>query len=378
MNSISKISDFLKNAHIWFFCAFLITNTLSVRRVLFFHPIENQFNEYTGAYIYLSDIFLILAIGTWMFKLYNKNYILSINNYAKRCLFTFFVKCREIIYGLFKGFFIDSEFRLDSNYSTWNNTKEASRKNISSQYKCSTWNNLENIPKQNVPRGTILLLKNIYQQVIHRYELVFPLVLAIFSIISILWATKADIALFRSLKLLEFVLMYFFIIYAFLPLQKLFHPDTNVQSQYKCSTWNILNYLFLIIIISGFIQALVGITQFFLQHSIGFLWLKESIISPDMPGVAKIIFNGQSYIRAYGLFPHPNILGGFLAMSILSTIAYFQLFHVEQFESWRNKKCSTWNNLENVPKRSVSRETIIYQNKNIFKNEKVNGAFLFF
>ena len=52
----------------------------------------------------------------------------------------------------------------------------------------------------------------------------------------------------------------------------------------------------------------------------GLLWLKESIISPNIPGVAKLIFNGHVYIRSYGLFPHPNILGGFLVFSIISTL----------------------------------------------------------
>jgi len=91
------------------------------------------------------------------------------------------------------------------------------------------------------------------------------------------------------------------------------------------------------IILSGFIQSLVGICQFAIQHSIGLLWLKESIISPKLPGVAKIIFNGEPFIRSYGLFPHPNILGGFLVLSIILTITYIKMFHVEHFERVRDK-----------------------------------------
>jgi hypothetical protein len=48
--------------------------------------------------------------------------------------------------------------------------------------------------------------------------------------------------------------------------------------------------------------------------------------------VAKVIFNGNAYIRVYALFPHPNIFGGFLVFSIIASILYFKMFHVEHFK----------------------------------------------
>jgi len=81
------------------------------------------------------------------------------------------------------------------------------------------------------------------------------------------------------------------------------------------------------------------IIQFLLQHSIGLFWLRESLISPDIAGVAKVIFNGEAFVRAYGLFPHPNILGGFLLFSILISLLYYRMFHACHVA----KKCSTWN-----------------------------------
>jgi len=110
--------------------------------------------------------------------------------------------------------------------------------------------------------------------------------------------------------------------------------------------------VFLIIIVTGVIQATIGIVQFLIQKSIGLFWLKESIISSSITGVAKIILNGDAYIRAYGLFPHPNILGGFLIFSILISFLYLKLFHVEHFEGrecvpqLKKIKCSTWNILK--------------------------------
>ena len=93
----------------------------------------------------------------------------------------------------------------------------------------------------------------------------------------------------------------------------------------------LLKRVFQIIITIYIVQSVIGITQFLIQRSIGLIWLKESIISQDIPGVAKIIFNGHAYIRAYGLFPHPNVFGGFLVFSIIISLLYFKLFHVEQF-----------------------------------------------
>jgi hypothetical protein len=115
-----------------------------------------------------------------------------------------------------------------------------------------------------------------------------------------------------------------------------------------------------IIIATSIIQSIVGIIQFFIQHSMGLLWLKESIISPNIPGVAKLIFNGHTYIRSYGLFPHSNILGGFLVLSIISSLLYFKMFYTYQGIA----KCSTWNIFKekvviNVPRGTLVLFTII-------------------
>jgi len=75
------------------------------------------------------------------------------------------------------------------------------------------------------------------------------------------------------------------------------------------------------IVLLGSIESIIGISQFIFQHSLELSWLRESVIATDIPGVAKIIFNGKKYIRAYGTFPHPNVFAGFLSLSgILSFI----------------------------------------------------------
>lgn len=237
MELVKKIWNFfLTRSHVWFFYGFFITFTLSIRKVLFFHPILENFNEYAGIYLYLSDIFLFFTILPWLIS--------------------------------------------------------------------------------------ILRNKSIYLSSLKPYKEISFLALALvtWSLISISWSTDKNLALFRFIKLAEFGLLFVYVIY-------------NVPRG------TILKRIFQIIIFLGLFQAIIGIGQFVLQHSIGIFWLKESLISPDIPGVAKIILDGHKLIRAYGLFPHPNILGGFLLISVILTWQYRKLFHGEQF---RNQATKTW------------------------------------
>jgi len=254
MNLSNKLwTSFKLNPDIWFFYGFLITLTLSIRKVLFFYPIQGQFNEYTGIYLYLSDIFLLLVlISVGVSILYNK----------------ILLKSRYII-------------------------------------------------------GFIAYLK---QKVV-----IIPLLLIIFSFISAFWSANWEMAIFRSIKLLEFYLLYLWVIF------RMFHVE-HFCYRIGTSSRNILRNMILVVVGTGFIQSIVGIWQFIAQKSVGLIWLKESIISPDIPGVAKIVLDGGKYIRSYGLFPHPNILGGFLVLSIILTILYFKMFHVEHFtrQVWHN------------------------------------------
>ena len=286
--------SFRKKPDFWFFCAFLATSTLSIRKVLFYYPVKGVFNEYMGVYIYLSDIFLFLTLFTWFLILCNKNSILSI---------------------------LTAFSTLKINCSTWNNYNKILNKR--------TFNNL------------FSCLKNLYQQFNHNFLLFFPLFLVIFSFISILWSESHQIALFRSLKILEFVLLFIYI-------SKMFH----VEHLYR------LRIIFKIIIGIGILQSIIGIIQILSQQSLGLIWLKESIISTQLTGVAKIIINGSTCLRAYGLFPHPNILGGFLVFSIIISILYFKLFRVEQFS--KLKKAPEKMLFINVFNINVPRGTFIF------------------
>lgn len=83
-----------------------------------------------------------------------------------------------------------------------------------------------------------------------------------------------------------------------------------------------LKFMALTLIAMGIFQTLLGTYQVLTGHSLGFTLFGEQVISTDLPGIAKVdLPNGQKIVRSYGTFSHPNILGGFLVLSILSLLA---------------------------------------------------------
>jgi len=65
------------------------------------------------------------------------------------------------------------------------------------------------------------------------------------------------------------------------------------------------------------LQGLIGTLQFLKQHSLGVHFLGEPVLSPVRLGACVIESGGQRWLRAYGLTPHPDVLGGYLGMGVL-------------------------------------------------------------
>lgn len=286
MNLLKSILNNIKTQpDIWFFFGFLLTFSLTVRKVLFYFPIKGTFNEYTGIYVYLSDIFLISSIICWFILLYYKIIVLSS-----------FVNLYHLSFKTFRE------------------------------------------------KVSFLLSNSLVS---------FPLIMVLYSFFSIFWSVNYSIALFRSVKLLEMYMLYLFVIFRLIPYirdsfsiasskkQKMFHVEhfesNSDQQDILSLKWKIFAGLILFI---GIAQSLIAIIQFIIQQSIGLSTLRESALSTTIPGVAKIISNNHVFIRGYGLFPHPNILAGFLLCSIILTLILLlyrikpvfnkKLFHVEQ------------------------------------------------
>ncbi|HMQ01973.1 MAG TPA: O-antigen ligase family protein [Candidatus Doudnabacteria bacterium] len=69
----------------------------------------------------------------------------------------------------------------------------------------------------------------------------------------------------------------------------------------------------------GTLNASIALLQFSAQSSLGLTIFGESILAVDLFNVAKTVAHETTFIRAYGLMPHPNILAGLLLIiSILN------------------------------------------------------------
>jgi O-antigen ligase len=89
------------------------------------------------------------------------------------------------------------------------------------------------------------------------------------------------------------------------------------------------------------VQAVWAIAQFTANHDFGAQLIGESVLRPDLHGVAKIVYYGQQHIRAYGTFPHPNLFAAYLAAAI---------FAVGTVIFWPSKRsrATLWNVLAGV------------------------------
>jgi len=75
------------------------------------------------------------------------------------------------------------------------------------------------------------------------------------------------------------------------------------------------------ILTMGF-QAILAILQVILQSSIGLQFLGEPFLSEQVPHIARFSLGGMKIIRGYGTFSHPNVLGGFLVVSLLASLLF--------------------------------------------------------
>lgn len=70
-------------------------------------------------------------------------------------------------------------------------------------------------------------------------------------------------------------------------------------------------------------QALLAVFQYLLQGAAGLNILGEAGITTQTPGAAKIDLESQKVLRAWGTFPHSNVLGGALFFTLILGFAGF-------------------------------------------------------
>lgn len=75
----------------------------------------------------------------------------------------------------------------------------------------------------------------------------------------------------------------------------------------------ILNILSIILVVQG----LFGLVQFLIQRSMNLPFTCELSLDPNVRGISVIEAADRRWLRAYGLTPHPNFLGGYLGICLL-------------------------------------------------------------
>jgi hypothetical protein len=193
-----------------------------------------------------------------------------------------------------------SDVFLVASFAVWIFTLKHNKRILSTIKECSTWN------KKSIDWKMVIILLS-------------PLGLILWSIFSLFYAINQFIGVFFIIKLIEWYVLYLFIIFHIVSRETILYTKTVLIIKTVCRVF----------IFVGVIESVLGIVQFLQQKSIGLTFISESVVHSSMPGIAKIIAYNTPYIRAYGTFPHPNILGGFLMTSILLSYFYYKVFHVE-------------------------------------------------
>jgi len=80
---------------------------------------------------------------------------------------------------------------------------------------------------------------------------------------------------------------------------------------------NLYKYVLWISIASVLVQGVLGAMQFLGGSSLGLSMLGESQVVSGMQGSSFVTLNNEVFLRAYGTFPHPNVLGGYFVMNVL-------------------------------------------------------------
>ena len=334
-NILAKIIS--SDLHLYFFYGFILSIPFQIRKGFLteYSYFAGGFSEYATFFVYLSDILLILAVFLWIVKT---------------------IVCRD-------GNLSHSHYRSPHSYCTKRVINHISTvfnsicKNIKisrdvfliflSQKKSSPYKKeLEGFPRK------IWLFAN------QNKSLSFLFAFCLWLVVDLLLISGDyfSISAYQTLKFLELAVFFVYVYFNLTSFKKVLITVT-------------------LLALSGLIQAFLAISQYSLQHSVfGSKWFGEIVLSPDLPGVAKIVVNGGKIMRAYGTFPHPNILAGFLLSTIF--LSWYLLTNYSQFINItvRNKQFSLsgilermknpilhnkLDNLSSSKHNNVSRETLL-------------------
>lgn len=119
-----------------------------------------------------------------------------------------------------------------------------------------------------------------------------------YCFLSTFWSFEPIVAFFQALRLLELFLLIVILTNA---------PFCAVTA----TLWFIAGAIF---------QSILGIYQFLTQSTFGYKWL--GLVSHPLFETGTSVIQSEAagrWLRAYGAFPHPNVFGGYLVVSIIFT-----------------------------------------------------------
>jgi len=168
----------------------------------------------------------------------------------------------------------------------------------------------------------------------------------VWSGLSIVWSSNKGLAWYGWLRLVEGLGLFWLILNDWRIVYESPTAGSRINAQacrefaddsrmvHGFNIQNIINVL----ILSGVVQAIFGISQFMRQVLIpANKWLGLAVIDPWQAGTSVIEFLDQRWLRAYGALSHSNILGGFLAICLL--IIIINLWRSDAFSQGKRFTC---------------------------------------
>jgi hypothetical protein len=93
---------------------------------------------------------------------------------------------------------------------------------------------------------------------------------------------------------------------------------------------SVFREILIVLFFSLLIQFGISFLQVMNNESAGAYFLNESFIKTDMLNVAKSNIHDHIFLRGYGTFPHPNVLGAFALLIMAFIYECRTVFHVKQ------------------------------------------------
>ena len=135
------------------------------------------------------------------------------------------------------------------------------------------------------------------------------------AFLSMLWSPDRAVALQGALVLLEGVLLYLIL--------RNPSPQSSPARGEEVKTSSLSLHgrgqgegVMWAFIIGAVVQAGLGIYQFLTQSSFASTLLGMALHDPRALGTSVVEFGTERWLRAYGGLPHPNVLGGYLAVAL--------------------------------------------------------------